>query len=107
MHYNFTTKEDFEKGIETGRFLEYARVHSNIYGTAYKVNPQHKRINVSQPASTIMRRSLLSCHALQLPGPMHTQECLMQALLCNRQWRQWQKKGSAASWTLMCRELDR
>ncbi len=39
MHYNFTTKEDFEKGIEAGRFLEYARVHSNIYGTAYKVNP--------------------------------------------------------------------
>ena len=33
----FTSKEDFEKGIEAGQFLEYARVHSNIYGTSYKV----------------------------------------------------------------------
>ena len=37
VHYHFTTKEDFEKGIEAGQFLEYARVHSNIYGTLYKV----------------------------------------------------------------------
>ena len=36
-HYHFTSKEDFEKGIEAGQFLEYARVHSNIYGTSYKV----------------------------------------------------------------------
>ena len=36
-HYHYTSKEDFEKGIEAGQFLEYARVHSNIYGTSYKV----------------------------------------------------------------------
>ena len=37
VHYHFTSKEEFEKGIEAGQFLEYARVHSNIYGTSYKV----------------------------------------------------------------------
>ncbi|KAK9830639.1 hypothetical protein WJX81_008303 [Elliptochloris bilobata] len=34
--YWFTTKEKFEKGIEEGKFLEYAYVHSNIYGTSLK-----------------------------------------------------------------------
>ena len=37
VHYWFTTKEEFEKGIEQGRFLEHAHVHSNIYGTSYQV----------------------------------------------------------------------
>jgi guanylate kinase len=31
--YFFTTVEAFEEGIREGRFLEYARVFSNIYGT--------------------------------------------------------------------------
>lgn len=34
VHYHFTTKEEFEKGIADGAFLEYARVHNNIYGTS-------------------------------------------------------------------------
>eukprot|EP00879_Flechtneria_rotunda_P025208 GHRR01026777.1.p1 GENE.GHRR01026777.1~~GHRR01026777.1.p1 ORF type:complete len:251 (+),score=64.94 GHRR01026777.1:92-754(+) len=33
-HYHFTTREDFEKGIAAGHFLEYAEVHSNLYGTS-------------------------------------------------------------------------
>jgi len=37
--YWFTTREKFEKGIEEGKFLEYAYVHSNIYGTSLKVLP--------------------------------------------------------------------
>lgn len=32
--YYFVTKEEFEKGIEAGNFLEYAKVHGdNYYGT--------------------------------------------------------------------------
>jgi len=31
--YIFLTKEEFEKGIEEGRFLEYANVYGNYYGT--------------------------------------------------------------------------
>lgn len=34
--YYFTTRQDFERGIEAGEFLEYAHVHDNIYGTSFK-----------------------------------------------------------------------
>ena len=33
-HYHFTTKEAFEAEIAEGKFLEYAYVHNNIYGTS-------------------------------------------------------------------------
>ena len=32
--YNFTTKEEFEKGIKAGHFVEYADVNGNYYGTS-------------------------------------------------------------------------
>lgn len=31
--YFFTTKEDFQNKIEQGFFVEYAKVHTNMYGT--------------------------------------------------------------------------
>lgn len=34
VHYHFIGKEEFEKGIENGQFLEYANVHGNYYGTS-------------------------------------------------------------------------
>jgi guanylate kinase len=36
VHYHFTDKETFEKEIAEGKFLEYAYVHDNIYGTSIK-----------------------------------------------------------------------
>lgn len=33
-HYNFVTREEFEKLIAEGEFLEYANVHGNYYGTS-------------------------------------------------------------------------
>jgi len=36
VEYFFTTKEEFEKDIENGDFLEYANVHGNYYGTSLK-----------------------------------------------------------------------
>ena len=33
--YFFVTKEDFERRIGGGDFLEYAEVHGNLYGTSY------------------------------------------------------------------------
>ena len=33
-HYHFVTKEEFEKEISQGGFLEYAEVHGNLYGTS-------------------------------------------------------------------------
>ncbi len=33
-HYHFVTKEEFQKEIDDGGFLEYAEVHGNLYGTS-------------------------------------------------------------------------
>lgn len=33
IDYNFLTKEEFEKRIKENKFLEYANVHDNYYGT--------------------------------------------------------------------------
>jgi guanylate kinase len=32
--YHFVTKEEFERRIEAGAFIEYAEVHGNYYGTS-------------------------------------------------------------------------
>ena len=36
VDYYFVSKEDFEKDIEEGNFLEWAKVHDNYYGTSLK-----------------------------------------------------------------------
>jgi guanylate kinase len=36
VDYFFVTKEEFEEDIKAGNFLEYAKVHSNYYGTSLK-----------------------------------------------------------------------
>jgi guanylate kinase len=33
-HYHFVTKEEFQREIAEGGFLEYAEVHGNLYGTS-------------------------------------------------------------------------
>jgi len=33
VDYFFLSKEEFEEGIKNGKFLEYAKVHDNYYGT--------------------------------------------------------------------------
>lgn len=32
--YHFTDRDDFDRGILAGNFLEYAEVHGNVYGTS-------------------------------------------------------------------------
>lgn len=34
IHYYFIAKDEFEKGIERGRWAEWAEVHDNYYGTS-------------------------------------------------------------------------
>jgi hypothetical protein len=34
-HYHFTTVDDIKQEIEAGKFVEYANVHGNYYGTRY------------------------------------------------------------------------
>ena len=33
VHYNFSTVEVMKSDIEAGKFIEYAEVHGNFYGT--------------------------------------------------------------------------
>ncbi|MBT3280860.1 MAG: guanylate kinase [Campylobacteraceae bacterium] len=37
IDYHFVSKEEFEKDIEAGNFLEWAQVHGNYYGTSLKL----------------------------------------------------------------------
>ncbi|MQM14592.1 hypothetical protein Taro_047526, partial [Colocasia esculenta] len=36
VHYHFTQRSVMEKDIRDGKFLEYASVHGNLYGTSYE-----------------------------------------------------------------------
>lgn len=36
VHYHFVTKADFEEAVERGDFVEYAKVHTNYYGTSFQ-----------------------------------------------------------------------
>ena len=44
VHYHFVEKEDILKDIDDGKFLEHARVSSNVYGTSYAAV---KRVSVT------------------------------------------------------------
>lgn len=34
LHYHFVSKDEFERQIKAGGFIEYAEVHGNLYGTS-------------------------------------------------------------------------
>jgi hypothetical protein len=36
QHYNFTTVDEIKKEIADGKFIEYAEVHGNYYGSRYE-----------------------------------------------------------------------
>lgn len=36
VDYHFTNKKDMEEAIAAGKFIEYAQVHGNIYGTSFE-----------------------------------------------------------------------
>jgi hypothetical protein len=36
VHYNFVTIPEMEHAIARGEFIEYAKVHTNYYGTSFK-----------------------------------------------------------------------
>lgn len=44
QHYHFTTREAFEAAIGEGKFLEYAYVHNNIYGTSVKASRHSQQL---------------------------------------------------------------
>jgi hypothetical protein len=36
VHYHFTTREEMEKQIKNGEFIESAEIHGNLYGSSIK-----------------------------------------------------------------------
>lgn len=51
VHYHFTTHEKMEADIAADKFLEYAHVHKNIYGTSIQVGAVDRPLRSSQPAN--------------------------------------------------------
>jgi guanylate kinase len=47
VHYHFIDPEEFRKGIESGRWAEWARVHGNYYGTSAEVLQHYLNQGVS------------------------------------------------------------
>lgn len=46
INYHFISKNEFQKGIENGDFLEWAKVHENFYGTSLK--PVNSALNADK-----------------------------------------------------------
>jgi len=52
VHYHFTEQSIMEKEIKDGKFVEYASVHGNLYGTsieAVEVVTDAGKVNISSP----------------------------------------------------------
>jgi len=41
VHYYFLSEEEFNQKIQTGEFVEYAKVHDDLYGTLYSELQRH------------------------------------------------------------------
>ena len=53
VHYNFTTVEDIKKEIDDGKFIEYAEVHGNYYGT--------RQVDINLPMSSKFKERKYTC----------------------------------------------
>lgn len=78
-HYHFVSMDEFERRIDAGEFLEFARVHGNLYGTS-KAQTQEMtasgrdvilEIDV-QGAEEVMRRSPEAVSVFILPPSYET-----------------------------------
>lgn len=58
VHYHFTEKSIMEKDIKEGKFLEFANVHGNLYGTSVEA--------VEQVSDAGKVSSFYSCFLLHL-----------------------------------------
>lgn len=65
VHYHFTDRSKMEKDIQDGKFLEYALVHGNLYGTSIEavevVSDDRKRciLDIDVQGATLVRDSTL------------------------------------------------
>ena len=78
VHYNFVSKDTMLKAIENKEFIEYAHVHSNIYGTSIaavdKVIDEGKVciLDIDIQGVESVKKSHLKCKYLFITPPSKT-----------------------------------
>ena len=75
VHYHFCSKDDMEKMIADGGFIEYARVHANLYGTSIAavkaVSEQGKTclLDIDVQGAELVKKTDLSARFLFIAPP--------------------------------------
>eukprot|EP01039_Chlorochromonas_danica_P004387 gene4387-4808_t len=75
VHYHFVSKEEFEDAVERGDFVEYAKVHTNYYGTSYQaidsIRGQGKIciLDIDVQGVQTVKKSKLDCKYLFVAPP--------------------------------------
>lgn len=75
VHYYFVTKSEFEEAVDRGDFVEYAKVHTNYYGTSFqaieKIRSQSKIciLDIDVQGVQNVKKSKLDCKYLFITPP--------------------------------------
>lgn len=75
VHYHFTTKPQMEEMIDKGEFVEYAKVHTNLYGTAFKSVEKVRKdgkicvLDIDIQGVASVKKSTLDCKYLFISPP--------------------------------------
>lgn len=75
VHYNFVTTEEMNAAIDEGKLIEYAHVHTNIYGTSFEaVHTVQKTgriciLDIDTQGVRSLKNSSMMCHYLFIAPP--------------------------------------
>jgi len=75
VHYNFVTKGEFEEAVERDDFVEYAKVHTNYYGTSFqaieRIRAQNKIciLDIDVQGCANVKKSKLDCKYIFISPP--------------------------------------
>jgi len=74
-HYNFVEKSAMESAIASGEFIEFANVHTNIYGTSYKAVEMVQQLgkvcvlDIDIQGVQNVKKSLITCNYVFIAPP--------------------------------------
>jgi guanylate kinase len=75
IQYNFVTVDEMKQAIQQGKFIEYAQVHTNYYGTSYaaveRIQSSGKIciLDIDIQGVQNVKKSQLDCHYLFITPP--------------------------------------
>ncbi len=76
VHYNFVSREEFERKIKAGEFLEYVELYGNYYGTTRKwvedqlSSGKHVFLVIDTQGAMILKERIDGCFIFILPPTM-------------------------------------